>query len=609
MLDQPAVLLAGVGALALACQWAAWRLNAPSILFLLLAGLVVGPGLSLLNPDELLGDLLFPIVSLSVAVILFEGSLTLRFDQLRAMGSAVWRLLSIGVIVTWATVAAAAHYVVGLSWELALLFGAIMVVTGPTVIGPMLRAVRPTPRVANLLRWEGIVIDPLGAVLAILVFDVILARHTGAEVAGTLETIGLITAVGVAGGCLVGQLLGLALRNFWLPEYLHNVATLLVVIALFAVSDALVHESGLLAVTAMGIWLGNMRDVHTEDILDFKESLSLLLISGLFILLASRLQVATLLDIGGAALVLFLIVQFLVRPLKILVSTWPGSLSWPERGLLAWIAPRGIVAAAISSLFALRLEEINYPGAELIVPLTFALIIGTVVWQGLTAPFVARRLGVAQPASTGVLVVGGNPVALALAREFQTAGFAVTVVDSAWDNVRAARMAGLQTFFGNPVSEHADRRLSLTGLGYLFALSQRDELNALACLRFSYEFGRNAVYSLSNRQAGSRADRRAPARAHRGRELFGEQVTYPHLAELIAAGAELRQTSLTDTFDFEQLQERFPNLLPLAAWDDNQRLLMHTEGEAFGPRNGQTVLYLLPAADVATASGTESLAD
>ncbi len=586
-----------IGALTLGAQWLAWLTRAPSIVFLLIAGICAGPVFGLVHADALLGDLLFPVVSLSVAIILFEGSLTLRFHELKDTGSTLWRMLTVGVVVTWLVIACAVKFLLPVDWPLAVLFGAIMVVTGPTVIGPMLQSVRPNKTISRLLRWEGIVIDPLGAVLAILVFNTMVAPPAGQLVSTTLLHLGEILLVGGIGGALAGCGLGIVLRNYWLPEYLHNVGTLLFVLIVFAVTDSLAHESGLLAVTIMGVWLANMPGVRVDEILDFKESLSVLLISALFILLASRLDLSALGDIALPALGVFLIVQFVARPLKILASTFTSDLSWRERGLLAWIAPRGIVAAAISALFALRLEEVSYPGSDIIVPLAFALIIGTVVWQGLTAPFIARRLGVAQPEATGVLFVGGNVVALALAKRLKEADFSVVVADSSWENISRARMAGVPTYFGNPVSEHAERRLDLTGIGQLFAVSQRGELNALACLRYAHDFGRNAVYSLATTVADGADDKHTLASDQRGQQLFGTQYSYAKLASLISQGADFRQTGLTDEYTLQTLLAAEPGAIPLFAWDANKVLTVATDAEEFKPGPGWTLLTLVPLAE------------
>ena len=378
-------------ALGFGAQWLAWRLRLPAILFLLLIGLALGPGLHWLDPNAMLGDLLFPFVSLSVAIILFEGSLTLRLDELAGVGGTVLRLVSVGAATTMAVLAFAAHEIAGLRWDLALLFGALTCVTGPTVIVPMLRSVRPNERIARVLRWEGIVIDPLGALLAVLVYEAIASRHQGGRpVIVFLETVFVGGGLGAFGAFALAFLL----RRQWLPEYLQTYAALAFVLLTFAGANEIAHESGLLAVTVMGMVLANLRGLAIEDILSFKEHLSTLLISALFILLAARLSwplpAGTLL--AGAALLL--VAQFVARPLAVLASSVGGGLSWRERLLVGWIAPRGIVAAAVSALFALRLEQQGDASAQVLVPLVFALIIGTVVVQGATSATLARWLGV-----------------------------------------------------------------------------------------------------------------------------------------------------------------------------------------------------------------------
>ncbi|MBA1149519.1 sodium:proton antiporter, partial [Ectothiorhodospiraceae bacterium WFHF3C12] len=320
--------LVGIGVLGVLSQWLAWRLRLPAILFLLAAGVVAGPALEWLNPDTLFDDLLFPVISLAVAVILFEGALTLRLEELRGVEHTVRRLLTEGVVITWATTTVATHYLIGLAWPLALLFGAITVVTGPTVIQPLLRTVRPKAQVGRVLRWEGIIIDPIGALLAVLVFEFLISTGEGVSITTSVLTFASILAVGSALGAAAGYVLGLALRRFWLPDYLHSVATLVFVFTIFHIANLIHHESGLLAVTVMGMWLGNMRGVPLDEILNFKESLSLLLISGLFVILAARLEPAQLVALGGGAAALVAFFQFVGRPLSVLVCTRGSGLTW-----------------------------------------------------------------------------------------------------------------------------------------------------------------------------------------------------------------------------------------------------------------------------------------
>ncbi|MBT4160196.1 MAG: sodium:proton antiporter, partial [Gammaproteobacteria bacterium] len=407
----PLVLLAGIGLLAAVAQWSAWRLKLPAILPLLVFGIVVGPVTGVLDPDALFGDLLFPIVSLSVAVILFEGALTLKISELREIGTTVRNLVTIGALITWLVTSVTVHLSLGFDFDLAMLFGAMVVVTGPTVIVPMLRTVRPVRRVANILRWEGIVIDPIGALLAVLAFNYVLASQKTEALDDIFALFLMVVAIGSVIGLIFGFGLALILRKDWLPEYLRSPFTLLMVFVAFAGAEMAEHESGLLAVTIFGMVLANRPGVEVHDILDFKESLSVLLISGLFILLAARVDFEGLVAIGWPAALVVAVIILVARPLAVFVSTIGSELSINERLLIAWIGPRGIVCAAVAAIFALRLEQVGAEGASLLVPLAFSVIITTVVLQSLTARRLAGLLGVRDPAPAGYLIIGSGQVA------------------------------------------------------------------------------------------------------------------------------------------------------------------------------------------------------
>ncbi len=586
--------LAAIGMASVLCQWFAWWVKLPAILFLLLVGIIAGPVSGWLNPDVLFGDLLFPLVSLGVAVILFEGSLTLKFSEIAGLESVVRNFVTNGVLVTWAVVSGATFLLLDFSWQLSLLFGAVMVVTGPTVVVPILRTVRPNARIANILRWEGIIIDPIGALLAVLVFEFIVSGRGGGALAHTVLTFLAVVGTGVLSGAVAGYLFGIVLRNRWLPEFLHNVATLGTVCALFAFADGMQSESGLLAVTVMGLWLANMRGVDTDDILDFKESLSVLFISILFIVLAARLDFTLFRQLGGNVLAVFLVIQFVARPLKVLVSTRGAPLSWQEKVLLSWIAPRGIVAAAVIALFALRLEEQQFTDAHLLVPLVFAVIIGTVVLQSATAGLLARWLGVAEPEPRGVLIIGANRVARLIAHGLADSGFRVLLADMNWENIRAARMEGLPVYYGNPVSEHADRQLDLVGIGRVLALTPQRELNSLACLRYRAEFGHAAVFELPVSLEGESAEKKRISALYRGRIAFGGEASFSKLASLVAQDAKLHRTTLTDDFDYESYRKQYAKtLLPLFAIDLRDQLHVYATDADIRPQKGWTVLALI----------------
>ncbi len=540
------LVIALIVAIGIAAQWLSWWLKQPAILILLVAGLLSGPLLHILDPDALFGNLVLPSASLAVAVILFEGSLTLKLGEIRGHGGVVTRLVTAGALFSTVSIASAAWVLGILPWEVALLFGALASVTGPTVVVPILRSVRPNRNLANILRWEGILIDPLGALTAVIIFELLVL---GAEHSGDFLLAVRIFGVGLALGSAMAFGLGLALRRHILPDYLRNVTTLATVLLTFSLSNVLAKESGLLAVTTMGIMLANTKGVNTDDILDFKESLTVLLTSILFIVLAARVPFAGFRVDWLSTMILLGFILFVARPLSVFVATVGSSLTWAERALLSWIAPRGIVAAAVSALFALQFERAGVKGAESLVQLTFAVIVTTVFIQGLTARPLAKWMGVAEPEARGVLVVGGNPFAQAVALSLKKLDIEVILADTSWAQIRRARMNGVRTFFGAVVSDDADRHLDLVGIGILLALSDSAPLNTLACLRYANEFGSANVFNIGIADSAERAAIRA------GRSFMRKDITLERLEELIAdRGFQVRQTTLTEDSDFQKIQ-------------------------------------------------------
>lgn len=595
MIVDKALIIAALVFSGILCQWVAWRMKLPAILFLLLTGVAAGPGLGLLDSDALFGDLLFPFISLSVALILFEGSLTLQYHQIVKLKVVVQRLISVGTLITWLITATVTWLALDFPWGLALLFGAITVVTGPTVIVPMLRTIRPKASVANILRWEGILIDPIGATLAVLVYEFVLAGSDGNALGHTIMAFCLLVGLGLSLGAITGYLYGLLLRHHWMPEYLHNVATLGVVFMVFALSNHLQHESGLLTVTVMGIWLANMKGVPIEEILNFKESLSVLLITVLFIVLAARLDVHMLMNLSWRTIFIFLAIQFLARPLSVILATMRSNLTWQERHLIAWIAPRGIVAAAISALFAIKLEAAGFSQAGLLVPLTFVVIIGTVVLQSSTAGYIAAWLGVSESNPKGILIVGANRISLVIAKALNQEGFRCLIIDSSWNKISNARMEGLDTYFGEPVSEHADRNLDLVGIGKMIALSSRGPLNALACMHYRMEFGYNSVFALQTSTDGNVTDDRKASSLQRCHMLFAPNITYSSLAELLSKGWVLRKTVLTDTFGYEEYLRFYSGgIVPIFVISPRGKLQIFTTDQTFTPHAGESVISLVP---------------
>lgn len=594
MLEESIIIISIIGLVAFACQWLAWRVKLPAILFLLAAGVVLGPTAGVVDPDALFGDLLFPLISLCVAIILFEGSLTLNLSEIKAQQSIVQKLIIVGAAITWVVVAVATHYLFDMSWELSVLFGALTIVTGPTVIVPMLRTVRPNSAISNILRWEGILIDPIGALLVVVVYEFIVTQTQGAGLAHGLLAFVEIIGVGSVLGFIGGWVLAFLLKKHWVPEYLLNLATLSLVFLVFSFSNHFAHESGLLAVTIMGMWLANQKDIHIQEILNFKENLTVVLISGLFILLAARLTFDEILEFGWTPIALLVVIQLIARPLSVFASTYGSSLRWQERALLAWIAPRGIVAAAVSALFAIRLTEAGEAQAAALVPLTFIVIVGTVVIQSATSRLFATWLGVAEPAPKGFLIVGANAVARAVAKELKAKGFRVLLTDSSWENISAARMEGLETFYGNPVSEYADQKLDLVGIGKLLALSPRRALNVVAGMRYKAEFGQQNIYTLMSREDANVSDKhKLGAEEERGYILFDRDLTFSKFASLLSKGAEIRTTTLSEEFSFEEYKKvNGPDVVPLFALSPKGKLQVFVDGGNFQPPSGWKIVSL-----------------
>tara|TARA_B110001454_G_scaffold13596_1_gene12317 strand:- start:3024 stop:4820 length:1797 start_codon:yes stop_codon:yes gene_type:complete len=592
-MEIPDLLMLGlIGMLGFACQILAWRIKVPAILFLLLTGIILGPVTGLFDPDALFGDFLFSFISLCVAVILFEGSLTLKRSELKGIGSTVRNMVTYGAFINAAITTIAVHYITSLSWSISALFGAIMVVTGPTVIMPILQSVRPNLMISRTLRWEGIIIDPLGALFAVLIFEWIVAQQTGSDWLHVLAVFSQTIFIGTLFGILAGYCLGLLLRHHLIPKYLQNFAALAFVTGAFSLSNTLMHESGLLAVTIMGIWLVNMRGVNTKDILSFKESLTLMFVSALFIILSARVDLNALYAIGWGAVGVFLVVQLVSRPVKVFVSTIGSKFTFKERVFLSWVGPRGIVAAAVSVVFAIKLEQLNMENAELLVPLAFSVIIGTVLLQGLTARPLAKLLGVESPENKGVLIIGANPVSIVVAESLNKIGLKTLLCDSHWEDISAARMKGLDTYYGNPVSDHAEMNLELNGFKTMLGLSRHSATNNTTALRFKEDFGVKNVFTLPSEEELNSHEKHVVSESYKGHTLFGANITYTKLNALVNKNGFVKNTPLSEAYSFEQWLKDNNGVIPLFVLDKKERIHWFTSEHKPIPEAGWKVFSL-----------------
>ncbi len=579
--------------LAVAATWAASRMRIPSIVPLLVAGVVAGPGLQFVDPDRLAGDLLSPVVSVAVGLILFEGGLSLRFREIKASHGVLWRLVSIGVLVTWALAAAAASLLLGLPTGVAVLLGAILIVSGPTVIGPILATVRPRQSVSSLLKWESIVIDPIGAMLAVLAFEVLLVGAQ-APPGELLSVAGIFVFGGIAVGLVVSVPVGWAIKRHLIPERLVPLVGLAAALVAFAGADALARESGLLATTVLGLALANRRDIRTRQIIQFSEVLQTLLVGLLFILLSARLTREQLSEVSLPVVGLVLVLILVARPVGVWLSTLRSELTRNEKVFLAGVAPRGIVAAAVASVLALELEHAGIEGASILPPVTFAVIVGTVLIYGFGAGPLARYLGLAVKSSQGVLMVGAGRVERALGDALAEGGIAVLYASTRRQDEAAARMHGHRTYYGNLIDHELPWDLDLSGIGRLLAMTPNDEVNTLSALRFAELFGAGETYQLAAVSLGPGIESTSAELG--GRTLFGSGYTYSRLSRMLSGDNELRRTTLGEGFTARELTEQVGDdglvlfairegLLMIAAADASRPLLDRVQ-------QGDTVIWI-----------------
>lgn len=507
------VELAGIVILGILAQWVAWRLKLPAILPLILIGLLVGPvstlytedGLKLIEPiwngtkGLFPGESLYYFVSLAISIILFEGGLTLKRSEIKNVGPVITKLITLGSVVTFFGAGLAAHYIFNLSWQVSFLFSGLIIVTGPTVITPILRNIPLKKDVSAVLKWEGILIDPIGALVAVLVYEFIVVGEGQAFTQTALIEFGKILLFGATFGFTFAHGLVVSIKQKFIPHYLLNVVSLSTVLLVFVVSDIFAHESGLLAVVVMGMVIGNNNLPNLKELLYFKESLSVILISILFILLAANINISDMeLILNWKTLALFAVIVFLIRPIGVFLSTQGSNLKMNEKLFIGWVGPRGIVAAGIASLFGSKLIARGEPGAEYITPLVFMIVLGTVLLNATTARLFAKLIGVFLVKSEGILIIGASKVSRLIGQYLAKNNRHVVLIDNNKTNVDKARKLGLEAIEANIFSDTLEDNIELNDMGYLMALTGNSEINKVAIDKFKDQFGENGAFRIVN---------------------------------------------------------------------------------------------------------------
>ncbi|WP_047980593.1 cation:proton antiporter [Ornithinibacillus contaminans] len=584
------VFFLGIGS-----QWVAWRYRMPAIVVMAVTGLLIGPIFGFINPEEDFGGLYHPIISVAVAIILFEGSLNLSFKELRGLGKPIFRISTVGAFIAWILGSLTAHYIAGLSWAVAFVIGGLFIVTGPTVIMPLLRQSKLKPRPAKILKWEGIIVDPIGALLAVFAFEIIAYLTANDPDGSTLLMFFAASLFAAIFGWLCGKGIGWMFETGYIPEFLKSPAVFTVVILCFTIADEVMHETGLLSVTAMGITLANMGISSVADMRHFKENISILLISAIFIMLTASLQVETILEIFSPNIIGYVVLMmFLVRPLSIFLSTIGTGLTINEKLLVGWIAPRGIVALTVSSYFASILLEAGYEDASILTTLTFGLVFFTVLAHGFSIGWLAKKLNLSMEGRPGTLIVGSNVFTVELAKSLAKVNVPIIIVDHSWERLKVAREAGVPFYHEEMLSEQTEYHLDTIPYEYLIAATESRSYNSLVCTTFMPEYGRTNVFKVSPYDKIYGTTTEIVSKVG-GRILFKKEVNLEDLINKINQGYVFRQTTITDQYSYKQYREEADDeTVFLYLIRPSGQIKFYSEEMRTVPSTGDIIVSLMP---------------
>jgi NhaP-type Na+/H+ or K+/H+ antiporter len=587
-MQDPLFLLSLIVFLGALGHWIAWRVKIPAIILLLGFGFLVGPVLGILDPDQLFGSMLFPLVSFAVALILLEGGLSLKMSELKHSGSIIFRLVSVGVLVCWVLTTLFAYLLLDLPIKICLLMGAILVITGPTVIGPMLKSLRPKGNLRSIAKWEGILNDPIGALIAVLVFEVILVgsimQAPTVFGAGIFRTLVVALSFGAGSAAVII----FASKKKLLPEFLHSTVVLAFAVMSFAVSNYFQHESGLLTVTVLGIVLANQKVIRIDHVVVFKENLQLILLAVVFIILSAKTNL-DMIRTGWNSLLFAFSLIFIVRPISVLVSTIKTDLSLREKCFLMLTAPRGAVVLALTSVFVFRLEALGFEEGNAILGNILLVVIVTVLFYGFAAGPIGRWLQISNQNAVGLLVIGAHQWSRRIVSELQSHGATVKLIDSNARNASFARRLGLEVYVGNVFSEEFLENLELSDIRQMIAWTANDHVNSFAEEHLADIIDPSEIYHLipDNEKSHSYGDQTT-----KNNPIFSSKASYSQITEWFDQGAKVRTEPYSEKCidDYKAGAKR--RKIPLFVIQKSGMLSVCYAGQMPTPKDDSTILYL-----------------
>jgi NhaP-type Na+/H+ or K+/H+ antiporter len=587
-------IMASILIVGIALQWIGWRFKIPALILLIIAGFIMGPITGWINPKEDFAELLNPIVSLGVAIILFEGGLNLKWHEFKQNSQVINRLITWNVLITFFFGVIGAYYLVGLSMPVALIFAAIIIVTGPTVITPLLKQANLNKGPSALLKWEGIINDPIGALLVVLIYGYYMLSQSETLLINIAIGLGLSLVVSLILGVGFGFFIAEAFKKGKVPEHLKSPLILITVFLVYTLANLVQSEAGLMAVTILGIALANQRLDSLGELRRFKEYVTILLVSFIFIILTAEIEPEILQRLGWQSWLLLFLIIFIFRPISIYLSTIKTDINPRERLLIAWIAPRGIVAAAIAGLFSPQLIEKGYVGAELLLPLVFALIILTVVLHGLSIGWLAKKLDLASSHPDGLMLIGASVWSIALASELQKNKIPVLLIDKKWENLKPARMQNIPTFYGEILAQRTEEVLELSHITKLLALTDNKSYNTLVCSHFAPELGHSNVYEIGWEQVDEKKNK-LPSEEVRGNPLFDSELFYNDFMTYFNNGWKFQTTLLSKEFTYEDAIIKNPkDSLVIAVITKSEHIFLYPFSEAELKKELKKLILFVP---------------